>query len=65
MNKENNKSVKQLLCEKGTYVSPWSEVVEVEEENFFCTSVLPGQGSSTEDDWDNDEDIDGDTDMDL
>ena len=65
MNKEKKQTVSQLLDEKGLYVSPWCEVLEVEEEKFLCTTAAPGRDGSTEDEWGNDEDIDGDTDLDL
>ena len=45
--------------EKLPYMRPECRVIEVENERFICTSVTPVVPGSTEEDWDNDEDVDG------
>ena len=39
------------------YEAPQIETIEAQAERFICTSVRPG--SSQQEDWDNDEDVDG------
>lgn len=41
------------------------KVIPIEEERFFCTSLHPGKDGSTEDDWEDDEDTDGEADLDI
>ena len=40
------------------YMAPQIETIEAQAERFICTSVRPHPGSQQED-WDNDEDVDG------
>ena len=45
--------------EKLPYMRPECHVIEVENERFICTSVVPQVPGSTEEEWDSDEDVDG------
>ena len=44
---------------KFPYLAPWCEVMKMEQVNLICTSVSFKPSETTEDDWDNNEDIDG------
>lgn len=51
--------MKKKDLEKLPYMRPMCHVIEVEDERFICTSVVPQVPGSTEEEWDNDEDVDG------
>lgn len=51
--------MKKLEFKRRLYLRPELSVIEVDEEQFFCTSVRPNAGGSEEKDYDPDEDIDG------
>ena len=40
------------------YIAPRIEVIQTQAEQFICTSVRPNP-SSQEEDWDQDDDVDG------
>ena len=44
---------------KKEYVVPETKVYLMEEELFLCTSVQPKVPGSTEEEWNNDEEVDG------
>ena len=50
--------MKKKQMEQAYYEAPWCEVVKVENERFFCTSVEPKETGSTEEEWE-EEEIDG------
>ena len=60
------KDTKTFAQEKALYIEPQCTVIPMEEESYLChTSVVPGKNPK-EEDWGNDEDIDGgDNDIDL
>lgn len=59
------KDAKTFAQEKALYIVPQCTVIPMEEERFFCASVMPGKDPK-EEDWGDDEDIDGgDNDIDL
>ena len=60
------KDAKTFAQEKELYIVPQCTVIPMEEESYLCpTSVVPGKNPK-EEDWGNDEDIDGgDNDIDL
>ena len=60
------KDAKTFAQEKALYIEPQCTVIPMEEESYLChTSVVPGKNPK-EEDWGNDEDIDGgDNDIDL
>jgi hypothetical protein len=45
------------------YVPPFCEVMTVEGECFFCTSITPHVPSSSEEDWDNEEESEDEIDF--
>ena len=51
--------MRQKQLETTSYITPWCKVEKLESEEFFCTSVIHQASGSTEEDWDNDQDIDG------
>ncbi len=57
---------KTFAQEKAPYVVPQCTVIPIEEDSYLChTSVIPGKNPK-EDDWGDDEDIDGgDNDIDI
>lgn len=59
------KDAKTFAQEKVPYIVPQCTVIHIEEERFFCTSIHPGKDGSTEDDWEDDEDTDGEADLDI
>ncbi len=60
------KDAKTFAQEKELYIVPQCTVIPMEEESYLChTSVVPGKNPK-EEDWGNDEDIEGgDNDIDL
>lgn len=48
--------------EKLPYMRPECHVIEVEDEQFICTSVVPQVPGSTEEEWDNEQETDVDND---
>ncbi|MGP1351387.1 MAG: hypothetical protein ACTTK2_07000 [Hoylesella marshii] len=44
---------------KFPYLTPWCEVIRMEQVNLICTSVSIKTSETTEEDWENDQDIDG------
>lgn len=59
------KDTKTFIQEKALYTMPKCNMMSIEEEIFFCASIHPGKDGSTEDNWGNDEDTDGEADLDL
>lgn len=45
--------------ERWAYVKPECEMISTEAEEFICTSVTHQASVSTEEEWDNDQEIDG------
>ena len=51
--------MKKTTSERLFYVKPECRVYLIEEEQFICTSVLPKVPGSTEEEWEEDEDVNG------
>lgn len=57
--KKRIKDAKTFAQEKALYIEPKCTVIPMEEESYLChTSVVPGKNPK-EEDWGEDEDIDG------
>ena len=55
--------MKKKELKKKDYVPPYCEIVKVEYECFFCTSVTPVTPGSSEEDWDNEEESEDEIDF--
>ena len=53
------KKMKKNQKERLPYLAPWCEVVEAEASQLICSTVSLSPLETTEEDWDNDQDIDG------
>ena len=51
--------MKKTTLERLFYVKLECRVYPIEEEQFICTSVLPKVPGSTEEEWEEDEDVNG------
>lgn len=50
---------KQFQPERETYTAPWSIVIQLESEGFVCTSIEHEAQNSTEEEWNNEEEEEG------
>ncbi len=57
MNK--TKAIDMDFCEKRIYISPECLVIELEDEQFFCTSLTSNGDDSRDDDYDDDTEVGG------
>lgn len=56
----------KTFAQKKRYIAPECTVIPIDGGvGFVCTSVRPGKDGSTEDGWDEDEDIDGEAELDI
>ncbi|ALO48980.1 hypothetical protein [Hoylesella enoeca] len=49
----------QKQLERWGYEKPECEIIETSTEQFICVSVRPEPKTSTEEDWDADQEVDG------
>lgn len=64
--KKKTQEAKTFAQQKKRYIAPECTVIPIDGGvGFVCTSVRPGKDGSTEDGWDEDEDIDGEAELDI
>ena len=51
--------MKKETKEKRLYKTPECRVIEMDQEQFICTTVLPNPPGSTEEEWGNEEGVNG------